>query len=337
VNNPNDFPITVTGVNLGGMDSLDFSLITGIPLVIPPNSQSEIKLTFSPNDTTGMRTGTVTLSFDLPKGFTQTLALSAYGDQLSSSFWARNNIHILPNEQTLFPIYARSPMQEFASTSLRLTLSYDPTHLLDDPSGFVQTNTLTALGEWDINNDSLGYSIYSYHTLDGSIITGGSDTEVMPIIYILFRSNLNPGDNPISFHQDIAINYTIEYDNSSIPSGCILSLAPAGRITLDSSCETVYLLHDTLLFPMQSYIEPINPNPIFNGRAKFVFDVPQDDVVRLDVIDMLGNQAADILDEARKPGEYQLEWNASGLKQGIYYVRLRTAGQICVRKIVVIK
>jgi hypothetical protein len=88
---------------------------------------------------------------------------------------------------------------------------------------------------------------------------------------------------------------------------------------------------------MQSYIEPINPNPIFNGRAKFVFDVPQDDVVRLDVIDMLGNQAADILDEARKPGEYQLEWNASGLKQGIYYVRLRTAGQICVRKIVVIK
>ncbi len=336
VDNPNDFQITVNKVDLGGLNPADFSVITPIPLGIPPASRGEIQLQYSPS-VPGTSSTQAIVSFDLPKGFADTLTFSAFGDQLSSRFWARNNVHILPKEEVLFPIYAKSPMQNFGSTSFVMTISYDPSHLLDDPFGFVQTNTLTEFGEWVVNNDSIGYSIYTYRTLDGSIVSGGSDTEPKPLIYLKFKSSLNPVDDPIHFHQDIDINYKVDFDHSPVPSGCILSVAPVGRIILDSTCETVYLLNDTILYPQESFIEPVRPNPVLNGRAKFVIDVPQTDVVHLEVVDMFGNKAAVILDESRKPGTYEIPWDASKMNPGMYYVRLQTAGQCKFRKMVIVR
>jgi len=337
VNNPNDFPITVTNLQLIGLDSLDFNPITQIPLVIPPNSQGEIQLTFSPNDTTGTRSAAATLSFDLPKGFTQTIPLSAYGDQLTNSFWARNNINILPGESTLFPIYARSPMEKFASTTVELDVWYDPTRLQDDPNNYVNANTLTANGYWTVNNDSIGYSVYTYISQpSGTIVSGGSDTEQMPLIYLSFKSLPMPADSASHFHQSYDINYRVIFPGSSINQGCILSLAPVGVITLDSTCRTVYLLLDTLLFPTDSYIEPIRPNPT-SAHTKFIFDVPKDDNVRIDLIDMMGTQAATVLDEVRKPGTYEVDWDAAAVRPGMYIVRLITAGRVKTRQLVIMK
>jgi len=143
IDNPNDFQISITNVNLGGVNASDFNVITKIPLTIPASSRGEIQLKFAPN-AVGMSNATATLFFDEPQGFTETLPLTAYSYQLTSRFWARDNIHILPGEGTLFPIYAKIPMQNFGSSSFVLTLSYDDSHLED--FDYVQDNTLTAGG-----------------------------------------------------------------------------------------------------------------------------------------------------------------------------------------------
>ncbi len=334
VDNPNDFPITIDSVNLGGANPADFNLITVMPLTIPPSSRGEIQLRYAPS-VVGGSSATAIVNFNLPKGFADTLKFTAYGDQLTSRFWARNDIHILPNEEALFPIYARSPMQKFGSTSFVLTISYDPSYIED--YDYIQENTLTAFGAYTVNYDTAGFRQFYFQTLDNSVVTGGSDTEGMPLIYIKFKSHLKDGD-PLHFHQDIDVAYNITFDNSAIvSSGCIASVAPTGRITLDSSCERVYLLHDTLLYPQESFIEPVRPNPIFNGKAKFVFDVPAEDIVHLDVIDLVGNKAATVLNETRKPGTYEVQWDASNTKDGMYYVRLQTAGQVRYRKMVIVR
>lgn len=335
VDNPNDFPITVKSVNLGGTNPGDFSLVTQMPLVIAPASRGEIQLQYAPN-VVGMSNATAIVSFDLPKGFADTLHISAFGDQYSSRFWARGDIHILPGEETLFPIYARSPMQIFASPTFVLTVSYDPANLEDKPFDFVQVNTLTETGYFDILSDTIGYTQYIYHTMDNSVVTGGSDTEQKPLVYIKFKSHLNDGDDPAHFHKDLDITYNVGFNSSQIPSGCIASFEPAGRITLDSTCETVYLFQDTLLFPPGSYIEPVRPNPA-SSHVKFVIDVPKTDVVKLDVIDMLGNNAASVLDEIRKPGTYEVRWDASKVNPGMYYVRLRTSGEMKFRQMVIVR
>ena len=331
IDNPNDFPVTVTGVKLGGANAADFSLITGTPLVIPPGSRGEIKLKYAPS-VTGPVAATAIVSFDQPKGFADTMTLTAFGNQFTSRFSARDNIHILPGEETVFPIYAKTPMEVFGSSSFILTISYDPSHLAD--FDYIQDNTLTATGSYTVLSDTAGYSQYIYQTLDGSVVSGGSDTEAKPLVYIKFKSHLN-GEDPARFHSDIDINYNVEFTHAPVPSGCIASVAPSGTITLDSTCERVYLTQDTILYPQGSYIEPVRPNPVFNGRAKFVFDVPAEDVVHLDIIDMLGNKTATVLSESRKPGTYELEWDASLVNAGIYYVRLQTAGQTKLRKMII--
>jgi hypothetical protein len=118
---------------------------------------------------------------------------------------------------------------------------------------------------------------------------------------------------------------------------CIVSVTTPGKISLDSTCERVSLLHDSLLFPSESYIEPIRPNPVYNGHASFTFDVPQDDIVKLDVIDMLGNSVSKVLEETRKRGTYKIDWDASKLTSGMYYIKLQTSGQIKTRQMVVVK
>ncbi|MEI8134453.1 MAG: T9SS type A sorting domain-containing protein [bacterium] len=335
IDNPNDFPVTVWDLKLGGVNPQDFNLITAIPLVIDPKSRGEIKLSYAPS-ATGVSSATATISLDLPKGFTQTLPLSAFGDQLTSSFWARSNIHILPTEETYFPIYARTPLEKFGSPSFVMTIDYDPSHLLDDPYTMVQENTLTAGGEWDVNTDSIGHSIYSYHTLDGSILRGGGPDVDTPLVYLKFKSVLNKEDNPLHFHQDIDINYNISFDRSPVPPGCILSLAPNGRISLDSTCETVYLLQDTLLFPPETYISPIYPNPVATF-AKIEFDKPSDGNLRIDIINTHGDAITTIIDEPRKKGTYKLLWDARELRPGAYFVRMTSDGTVKTRQVVILR
>jgi hypothetical protein len=172
--------------------------------------------------------------------------------------------------------------------------------------------------------------------MDGSVVSGGGESEERPILYIKFRSHLN-GEDPVHFHQGIDINYSFTFDHASVPSNCILSDAPSGMIILDSTCETVYLLQDTLLYPSASYIMPIRPNPVYSGHTTFTIDVPHEDVVHLDVMDMRGAKAATILNEIRKPGTYDVTWDASKLQAGSYYVRLTTGGQVKYRQMVVVR
>jgi hypothetical protein len=340
IDNPNDFPITLKDLRINGANAGDFTPIIQIPLVIDPNSRTEIKVTFAPSNITGQRSATATLDFDLPKGYSQTFPLSGYGDQLSSSFRTRKSIHILPGEETVFPIYALTPMEKFQSPSLELDLNYDPTYIED--FDFMQDNTLTSLGEWDVYNDSAGSSRYLYHDLYGGVVTGGSDTTQMPIVYIKFRSHIGEGDDPAHFHRDIDINYKITFDRSPVPSGCILALAPTGMITLDSTCENIHLLQDTLLYPNESYIEPIRPNPV-SSHATVTFDVPTLghavplSPVRLEIVDMLGNKAATLVDDMRKPGTYKASWNATGVQPGVYTVCLITAGKVKTRQMVIVR
>jgi hypothetical protein len=82
---------------------------------------------------------------------------------------------------------------------------------------------------------------------------------------------------------------------------------------------------------------PIRPNPVYSGHATFTIDVAREDIVHLDVMNMRGTKAATILDETRKPGSYDITWDASKLQAGSYYIRLTTGGQVKYRQMVVVR
>lgn len=69
------------------------------------------------------------------------------------------------------------------------------------------------------------------------------------------------------------------------------------------------------------------PNP-FNPTTKIKFTIPQDVKqgtrdVTLKVYDVLGNEVATLINQEKPAGEYELEFDGSGLPSGVYYYQLR--------------
>jgi len=70
------------------------------------------------------------------------------------------------------------------------------------------------------------------------------------------------------------------------------------------------------------------PNP-FNSRTKIKFELPELTKVKIQITDLLGREIAELINETRNSGVYELEWNGkdkngNNLNTGIYFICLET-------------
>ncbi len=90
---------------------------------------------------------------------------------------------------------------------------------------------------------------------------------------------------------------------------------------------------------MQNY-----PNP-FNPTTKISFTIPsvtlrqaQSDIrVALKVYDVLGREVVTLIDEEKPAGNYEIEFDASGLSSGVYFYKLQAGSFVQTRKMILIK
>lgn len=76
------------------------------------------------------------------------------------------------------------------------------------------------------------------------------------------------------------------------------------------------------------------PNP-FNPTTTITYAIPQSQHVKLVVYNALGRQVAILVEGRRNPGQYQVQFDARGLSNGVYYYELR-AGKFRERKAMVL-
>jgi len=89
----------------------------------------------------------------------------------------------------------------------------------------------------------------------------------------------------------------------------------------------------------QNYPNPFNPSTIIK------FAIPAVDkqnnssqqLVQLRVYDVLGREVATLVNEYKSPGNYEVEFDASGLSSGIYFYRLTHGEFSAVKKMILIK
>jgi hypothetical protein len=78
------------------------------------------------------------------------------------------------------------------------------------------------------------------------------------------------------------------------------------------------------------------PNP-FNPTTTIVYDVPADAHVAIDVYDLLGRRVELLLDARMPAGQHRLVWDAGARPSGTYMLRMRSAGEVLVRTLVLMK
>lgn len=78
------------------------------------------------------------------------------------------------------------------------------------------------------------------------------------------------------------------------------------------------------------------PNP-FNPSTKIEYTIPEASFVQLRVLDMLGSEVANLVNEEQLVGNYEVTFDASGLSSGVYLYILRTGKFFQTKKMILTK
>ncbi|MGB5288737.1 MAG: T9SS type A sorting domain-containing protein, partial [Ignavibacteriaceae bacterium] len=89
----------------------------------------------------------------------------------------------------------------------------------------------------------------------------------------------------------------------------------------------------------QNYPNPFNPST----KIKFTISTVETrhasslQMVTLKVYDVIGNEIDTLVNEELPAGEYEVDFNATGLPSGVYYYKLKARDFIHIKKMVLIK
>lgn len=76
------------------------------------------------------------------------------------------------------------------------------------------------------------------------------------------------------------------------------------------------------------------PNP-FSVSTIISYELPEAVEVRLEILNMLGEKITTLVNEHQNPGIHEVEWNAAGVKPGIYFCKLKTDDFEKVNKLII--
>jgi hypothetical protein len=73
------------------------------------------------------------------------------------------------------------------------------------------------------------------------------------------------------------------------------------------------------------------------GAAQIEYTLAADADVDLDVYDVTGRHLESLVQTRQQSGEHQVEWRAENMRQGVYFFRLTAAGQMQMRRFVLLR
>ncbi|NQU66978.1 MAG: T9SS type A sorting domain-containing protein [Candidatus Marinimicrobia bacterium] len=102
------------------------------------------------------------------------------------------------------------------------------------------------------------------------------------------------------------------------------------------AASNVDYINVSLSVPSVYALKAAYPNP-FNPTTTIGYDVPKTSDVKIVVYDMLGRQAAVLVNSSVEVGNYSVNWNASDLSSGMYLVRMTAGDFTSTQKIMLVK
>ena len=108
------------------------------------------------------------------------------------------------------------------------------------------------------------------------------------------------------------------------------------QIDLDGSFQYSQTIKAIVEAPTKFKLAQNYPNP-FNPSTSIKYAISSRQFVSLKVYDVLGNEVATLVNEIKKPGYYEVNFNASNLASGVYFYRLASGSFVSTRKMLLLK
>ncbi len=109
------------------------------------------------------------------------------------------------------------------------------------------------------------------------------------------------------------------------------------QVDLDGSFEYYELDQEIEIVAPYTYTLSQNfPNP-FNPGTTIKYTIPKTSFVSLKVYDLLGNQVADLVNEEKSAGIYEIEFKGSNLSSGVYLYKMQTEDFTDSKRLILLK
>jgi hypothetical protein len=128
-----------------------------------------------------------------------------------------------------------------------------------------------------------------------------------------------------------------EYSFSDSPFGGINFKYRLKQIDFDGTSEYSDEIEVNLIPPSRLILVQNYPNP-FNPTTNISFEIPVKSNVVIKIYNLIGSEVADLMNEEKLPGIYQIKFNASFLPSGIYFYSIN-AGNLkpIMKKMILLK
>ncbi len=136
-------------------------------------------------------------------------------------------------------------------------------------------------------------------------------------------SNIN-GNNIVSRYSVAAIDNTNRESVRSDFSSIILYNSPIGINSNNNNSPKEFSLS-------QNYPNPFNPSTVIK------YQVPKNGLVKIEVFDIIGRSVIVLVNENKKPGNYNVVFDGSKLASGVYFYKLSSVDFTSTRRLVLIK
>jgi hypothetical protein len=108
----------------------------------------------------------------------------------------------------------------------------------------------------------------------------------------------------------------------------------AGALEVNS--QTAVEDEDNRLMPKNFEVAQNFPNP-FNPTTTIIFSLPEKTRVRLDVLNMLGQNVATLVNNDMSAGKHEIIWDAGEAPSGVYFYRISAQSESITRKMLLLK
>jgi hypothetical protein len=108
------------------------------------------------------------------------------------------------------------------------------------------------------------------------------------------------------------------------------------QFDFDGSFNYSDIVEVEVQLPSEFSLEQNYPNP-FNPSTTIKYSLPENSFVNLAVYNLLGENVRTLVNEVQNAGNYNLNFDASGLTSGTYVYRLSTASGTLTQKMVLLK
>lgn len=179
----------------------------------------------------------------------------------------------------------------------------------------------------------------------------------VPVDYVLFQTReFDSGSTPTvidssvialgsgwagmgPYHQ-YPLRYVVQaidkYGDSSVRSdfGSVIGLEHGAGFEIEPEGPDNALLNKDI--PDEYSINQNFPNP-FNPLTIIKFGIPEDNFVSIKIYDITGKEIAELLNDFKKAGRYEVKFNASAFASGVYYYKITAGSYVMIRKMILVK